>query len=43
MDTLEKKVWGVRRPKDKVILQIILVFTLTFTRHRVSVFDKYLH
>jgi hypothetical protein len=40
---------GERRPKDKVTLQIILVFTHTFTRPKtftqghVSVFDKYLH
>ncbi len=36
-----------RRLKDRVTLQIILVFTLThpktFTQDRVSVFDKYLH
>jgi hypothetical protein len=47
MDTPERRVWGERRPKDKVTLQIILVFTLTrpktFTRGHVSVFDKYLH
>jgi len=49
MDTHERKVWGERRPKDMVTLQIILVFTLTltcpktFTRGHVSVFDKYLH
>jgi hypothetical protein len=47
MDTSERKVWGERRPKDKVTLQIILVFTLTcrktFTHGCVSVFDKYLH
>jgi hypothetical protein len=43
-----KEGFGVeRRPKDRVTLQIILVFTLThpktFTRGRVSVCDKYLH
>jgi hypothetical protein len=49
MDTHERKVWGERRPKDMVTLQIILVFTLTltcpktFTHGHVSVFDKYLH
>jgi hypothetical protein len=49
MDTLQRKVWGERMPKDRVTLQIILVFTLTlmrsktFTQDRVSVFDKYLH
>jgi hypothetical protein len=47
MDTPERRVWGVRRPKDKVTLQIILVITLTcpktFTQGRVSVFEKYLH
>jgi hypothetical protein len=49
MDTPERRVWGERRPKDRVTLQIILVFTLiftrpkTFTRGRVSVRDKYLH
>ncbi len=31
MDTLKRRVWGERRPKDKVILQVILVFTLTLT------------
>jgi hypothetical protein len=29
MDTPERRVWGERRAKDKVTLQIILVFTLT--------------
>jgi hypothetical protein len=29
MDTPERRVWGERRPKDRVTLQIILVFTLT--------------
>jgi len=49
MDTPERRIWGERRPKDRVTLQIILVFTLiltcskTFTQDRVSVFDKYLH
>jgi hypothetical protein len=47
MDTPEKMVWGERRPKDKVTLQIILVLTLTcpktFTRGHVNVCDKYLH
>jgi hypothetical protein len=47
MDTLDKKVWGEKRPKYKVTLQIILVFTFThpktFTQGYVSVFDKYLH
>jgi hypothetical protein len=28
MDTPEGRVWGERRPKDSVPLQIILVFTL---------------
>jgi hypothetical protein len=28
-DIPERTVWGERRPKDKVTLQIILVFTLT--------------
>jgi hypothetical protein len=43
------RVWGERRPKDKVTLQIILIFTLTLTHPKtftygcVSVFDKYLH
>jgi len=31
MDTLERKVWGERRPKNRVILQLILVFTLALT------------
>jgi hypothetical protein len=43
----QRRVWGERRPKDRLTLQIILVFTLTcletFTCGRVSVFDKYLH
>jgi len=47
MNTPERRVWDELRPKDKVTLQIILVFTLarpkTFTRDHVSVFDKYLH
>jgi hypothetical protein len=46
MDTPERRVSGERRPKDRMTLQIILVFTLTppktFTRGRVSLFDKYL-
>jgi hypothetical protein len=46
MDTPERRVWGERRPKGRVTLQIILVFTLTclktFTRGPVSV-HKYLH
>jgi hypothetical protein len=41
MDTPQRRVWGERRPKDKVTLQIILAFTLThsktFTWGRVSV------
>jgi hypothetical protein len=41
MDTPERRVWGERRPKDRVTLQIILVFTLTcpktFTQGCVSV------
>ncbi len=47
MDTLERRVWGERRPKDRVTLQIILVLTFTcpksFIQGRVCVFDKYLH
>jgi hypothetical protein len=47
MDTLERRVWGERRPKKRVTLQVLLVFTLTrpktFTLGHVSVFDKYLH
>ncbi len=43
-DTLERRVWGERRPKDKVTLQIFFVFTLThlktFTWGDVIVFDK---
>jgi hypothetical protein len=46
MDTPERKVWGERRPKDRTMLQIILVFPITclktFTQGHVSVFDKYL-
>jgi len=41
MDTPERRVWGERRPKYKVTLQIILVFRLTcpktFTWCHVSV------
>jgi len=47
MDTHERRVWGERRPKDRVTLEIILVFTLTclktFTNGCVSVFDTYLY
>ncbi len=49
MDTPDRRVWGERRPKNRVTLQLILVFTLiftcpkTFTRGRVSVCDIYLH
>jgi hypothetical protein len=49
MDTFKRRVWAKRMPKDKVTLQIILIFTLTltcpkkFTWDHVSVFDKYLH
>jgi hypothetical protein len=28
MDTPERRVWGERRPKDRVTLQIVLVFML---------------
>jgi hypothetical protein len=34
MDTLERKVWNERRPKDRVSLQIILVFTVTLTHRK---------
>ncbi len=47
MGTPGRRVWDERRPKDKVTLQIILVFTLTrpktFTWGHVSLFDNYLH
>jgi hypothetical protein len=47
MDTPERRDWGQRRPKDRVTLQILLVFTLTqlktFTQGHVVVCDKYLH
>jgi len=52
MDTPERRVWGERRPKESVTLQIILGFTLThpktFTRKCktfgcVSVNDLHLH
>jgi hypothetical protein len=47
MDTPKKKVWSEMRPKNRAILQIILVFTFTlsktFTQGHVSVRDKYLH
>ncbi len=45
----KRRVWGERRPKNKVILHIILIFTLiltcpkTFMWGHVSVFDKCLH
>jgi hypothetical protein len=42
----EGRVW-VRRPKDRVTLSVILVFTLTrpktFTPGCISILDKYLH
>jgi hypothetical protein len=31
VDTPERRVWGERRPKDRVTLQIILVFTFSLT------------
>jgi hypothetical protein len=37
MDTLERRVWGERRPKDPVTLQIILVFTLTHDLHTIYI------
>jgi len=41
MYTLNKRVWGARRPKDKVTSQIIFVFTFTWPMYmykgRVSV------
>jgi len=47
MHTPERRVWGEWRPKDRVTLRILLVFTLTHTKTfiggRVNVFDKYLH
>jgi hypothetical protein len=50
VDTPARRVWGEeRRPKDRVTLQLILVFTLTVTHPKtvtlgcVSVCDKYLH
>jgi hypothetical protein len=47
MDTIEIRVWGGRRPKNRVTLQIILLFAIThfkiLTKGRVSVFEKYLH
>jgi len=33
MDTIERRVWGGIRPKDKMTLRIILVFTLTRLKH----------
>ncbi len=47
MDTPEK-IWGERRPKDKMTLQIVIVciytyMPQTFTQGSVSVFDEYLH
>jgi hypothetical protein len=43
MDTPKRRVWGERRPKDKVILQIILVFTLTLTRPKSFTLTLHLH
>jgi hypothetical protein len=49
MDTHDERrvLGGEKRTKERVTLQIILVFTFTrlktFTQGRVSVFDKYLH
>jgi hypothetical protein len=47
MDNPERRVWGERRPKGRVTLQIILVFTLTRPKTirwgHASAFDKYLH
>jgi hypothetical protein len=47
MGTPLRRVWGERRPKERVTLEIILGFTLTppktFTWGCVSVCDKYLH
>jgi hypothetical protein len=46
MDT-PGRVWGERRPKERMTLQIVAVFTftylITFTQGSVSVFDNYLH
>ncbi len=46
MDTPEM-IWGERRPKDRMTLQIVIVFTFTclktFRQGKVSVFDEYLH
>jgi hypothetical protein len=33
MDTFEKRVWGEMRPKNRAILQIILVLHLHFPKH----------
>jgi len=35
MESPERRVWGERRPKDRVTLQITLVFTLTLDLHTV--------
>jgi len=47
MDTPVSRVWGERRHKDRMTLQIILAFTLTcpktFTQDRVSVKVIYIH
>jgi hypothetical protein len=32
MDIPERRAWGERRPKDRVTLQIILVFTHTYPK-----------
>jgi hypothetical protein len=38
MDTPQRRVWGEKRLKDFTV-----TLPKTFTRGRVSVFDKYLH
>jgi hypothetical protein len=41
MDTPERRVWGERRPKDRVTLQIILVFKKKYIHcNRISVSVK---
>jgi len=47
MDTPERRVWGERRPKNRVTLQNIIVFTRTrpntITRGRVNVLYIYIY
>jgi hypothetical protein len=41
MDTPDRRVWSERRPKDRVTLQIILVFTLNTPQNTYMMPCKY--